>query len=77
MKPIRTISILTVLIFALVFGLGFPAQAEGARALKGTVTGVVVNELNKPVANTAVYFYQRDWSNTDGFGIPRLADSRG
>ena len=70
MKPIRTASIITVLVFALTFGLGFPLQAEGAKALKGTVSGVVVNEMNKPVANTAVYFYQRDWTNTDGFGMP-------
>lgn len=70
MKPIRIFSVLMVIVLALAFGLGVPTQAEGAKILKGTATGVVLNEQNKPVANTAVYFYQRDWTNTDGFGTP-------
>lgn len=70
MKPIRVFSVAMVVALAVAFSIGFPVQAEGAKALKGTATGVVLNEMNKPVPNTAVYYFQRDWSNTDGFGQP-------
>jgi len=48
----------------------FPSEAFAGKILKGTLAGIVVDQSGKPVSNTQVYVYQRDWTNTDGMGVP-------
>jgi hypothetical protein len=70
MKHKKTIYLMLVFVLAVSLCGAFPTEVFAAKALKGTLSGVVLNQDGKPVSNTQVYIYQRDWSNTDGFGEP-------
>lgn len=70
MKHKKTIYLLLVFVLAVSLCGVFPTEVFAAKALKGTLSGVVLNQDGKPVSNTQVYVYQRDWTNTDGFGTP-------
>lgn len=70
MKHKKTIYLLLVFVLAVSLCGVFPTEVFAAKALKGTLSGVVLNQDGKPVSNTQVYVYQRDWTHTDGFGTP-------
>jgi Carboxypeptidase regulatory-like domain len=70
MKHKKIMYLLLVFVLAVALCGAFPTEVFAAKALKGTLSGVVLNQNGKPVSNTQVYIYQRDWSNTDGMGIP-------
>lgn len=70
MSIFRKSSIVLVVAFSLIFCGLLPSQAMAARTLNGTMTGVVLNEAGKAVANTSVYVFQKQWEATDGFGNP-------
>jgi len=70
MKHKKTMYLLLVFVLAVALCGAFPAEVFAAKALKGTLSGVVVDQNGKPVSNTQVYVYQRDWSMTDGLGMP-------
>jgi len=59
-----------ILVLAVAICGSFPSDAYAGKVLKGTLSGVVVDQNGKPVSNTQVYVYQRDWTNTDGLGQP-------
>jgi hypothetical protein len=67
-KKIMYLVLITVLAVALCGA--FPTEVFAAKALKGTLAGAVLDQNGKPVSNTQVYVFQRDWTNTDGMGIP-------
>jgi len=70
MKHIKKLSMLMIVVLAVAICGCFPSEVFAGKVLKGTLAGVVVDQNGKPVSNTQVYVYQRDWSNTDGMGIP-------
>lgn len=70
MKHKKLMYLLLVFVLAVALCGAFPTEVFAAKALKGTLSGVVLNQNGKPVSNTQVYVYQRDWSNTDGLGTP-------
>lgn len=70
MKQMKKLSILLIFVLAISLCGAFPSEVLGAKALKGTLTGTVMDQNGKPVSNTQVYIYQRDWENTDGLGTP-------
>ncbi len=70
MKHKKAMYLLLVFVLAVSLCGAFPSEVFAAKALKGTLSGVVLNQNGKPVSNTQVYVYQRGWSNTDGMGIP-------
>lgn len=70
MKHKKTIYLLLVFVLVVALCGAFPTEVFAAKALKGTLSGVVVDQNGKPVTNTQVYVYQRDWSSTDGLGVP-------
>jgi hypothetical protein len=74
MKQMKKISILLIFVLAVSLCGAFPSEVLAAKALKGTLSGSVVDQNGKPVSNTQVYIYQRDWSNTDGLGTPDWKD---
>ncbi len=59
------LAIIVLLISALM-----PSSVFAARSLNGSISGFVLNQAGKPVANTVVVAYQRQWEATDGFGTP-------
>lgn len=70
MKHLKKLSLLLILVLAVSICGGFPSEVFAGKVLKGTLSGVVVDQNGKPVSNTQVYVYQRDWTNTDGLGTP-------
>lgn len=70
MKHIKKLSMLMIVVLAVAICGSFPSEVFAGKALKGTLSGVVVDQNWKPVSNTQVYVYQRDWTNTDGLGVP-------
>ena len=74
MKQMKKISILLIFVLAVSLCGAFPSEVLAAKALKGTLSGSVVDQNGKPVSNTQVYIYQRDWSLTDGQGEPDWKD---
>lgn len=74
MKQMKKFSILLIFVLAVSLCGAFPTEVLAAKALKGTLAGSVVDQNGKPVSNTQVYIYQRDWTNTDGLGTPDWKD---